>query len=123
MENNENAVNGRIIVAMRNIFISDYQQIISKYADRQEQKWIDLDISSDSVFSSSAVSYSMQDVSKVLRSISSELKIPFSLFISGYKYEEIAEQLNIPVGTVKNRIYFARRALEQVLGGNNKFSE
>lgn len=33
------------------------------------------------------------------------------LFASGYKYEEIAEQLQVPVGTVKTRIFFARKYL------------
>ncbi|SEF94668.1 MULTISPECIES: RNA polymerase sigma factor [Parabacteroides] len=122
MENNKDALKGRIIVAMRNIFVSEYRKIVNKYAD--QQIWTDIDLSSDAVFSSSTTnSYSMQDVSKALRSISNELKVPFSLFISGYKYEEIAKHLNIPVGTVKSRIYFARQALHKVLSNDKDDSK
>lgn len=68
MENNKDALKGRIIVAMRNIFVSEYRKIVNKYAD--QQIWTDIDLSSDAVFSSSTTnSYSMQDVSKALRSI------------------------------------------------------
>ncbi|MBD5307558.1 MAG: RNA polymerase sigma factor, partial [Bacteroides sp.] len=35
----------------------------------------------------------------------------------GYKYSEIAEKLNLPVGTVKSRIFFARKRLQQQLAG------
>jgi len=30
---------------------------------------------------------------------------------SGYKYKEIADSLNISIGTVKSRIFFTRRKL------------
>ena len=30
----------------------------------------------------------------------------------GYKYQEIAEHLDLPLGTVKSRIFFARKELK-----------
>ncbi|MEM9985433.1 MAG: sigma factor-like helix-turn-helix DNA-binding protein, partial [Bacteroidota bacterium] len=33
----------------------------------------------------------------------------------GYKYYEIADILNIPIGTVKNRIHIARKELKSKL--------
>ncbi len=38
---------------------------------------------------------------------------PFRLFVDGYKYEEIAEMLGLPMGTVKSRIHFARQQLSK----------
>lgn len=35
----------------------------------------------------------------------------FVLYISGYKFHEIAEMLHIPAGTVKSRIYAAEKEL------------
>ena len=43
------------------------------------------------------------------------LKVPFSMFLSGYKYNEIADKLDVPLGTVKSRIFFARQELQKVL--------
>jgi RNA polymerase sigma-70 factor (ECF subfamily) len=37
------------------------------------------------------------------------------MYLSGYKYSEIAEKLNVPLGTVKSRIFFARRELQKEL--------
>lgn len=34
------------------------------------------------------------------------------MYIAGYKYSEIAEKMNIPLGTVKSRIFFARKRLQ-----------
>jgi RNA polymerase sigma-70 factor (ECF subfamily) len=35
--------------------------------------------------------------------------------VKGFKYHEIAEILNIPIGTVKTRIFVARRQLRDAL--------
>lgn len=37
------------------------------------------------------------------------------MHLSGYKYAEIARQMNLPVGTVKSRIYYARKRLRVLL--------
>lgn len=56
---------------------------------------------------------------KELRVIMDDLceinRVPFEMFFEGYGYLEIAEQLDIPVGTVKSRIFFARKKLKAVL--------
>jgi RNA polymerase sigma-70 factor (ECF subfamily) len=37
------------------------------------------------------------------------------MFLQGYKYKEIAEELNLPLGTIKSRIFFTRKKLEKSL--------
>ena len=37
------------------------------------------------------------------------------MHFKGFKYHEIAEKLNIPIGTVKNRIHIARKLLKDEL--------
>ncbi len=44
-----------------------------------------------------------------------EYRIPFNMFVAGYKYNEIAEKMNLPLGTVKSRIFFARKRLREQL--------
>ena len=33
------------------------------------------------------------------------------MHFKGFKYKEIADQLNLPIGTVKSRIFLARKKL------------
>lgn len=37
------------------------------------------------------------------------------MHVTGFKYEEIAQQLSLPIGTVKSRIFFARKRLQELL--------
>lgn len=46
-----------------------------------------------------------------LESIPNEYKTPFEMHHQGYKYQEIADAMEIPVGTVKSRIFIARKKL------------
>ncbi|MDE7449065.1 MAG: RNA polymerase sigma factor, partial [Paramuribaculum sp.] len=39
-------------------------------------------------------------------------RVPFQMHVAGYKYNEIAEKMNLPLGTVKSRIFFARQELQ-----------
>ena len=41
--------------------------------------------------------------------------IPFEMYLSGFKYREIAKKLNLPLGTVKSRIFFTRQKLQEEL--------
>lgn len=52
--------------------------------------------------------YQLQDITQAINELNEDLKVPFSLFLSGYKYQEIADQLELPLGTVKSRIFFAK---------------
>ena len=53
----------------------------------------------------------MKDITQAVGQLSDNLRTPFMLSYTGYKYEEIAEQLQIPLGTVKVRIHNARKEL------------
>ncbi|MDE5849514.1 MAG: RNA polymerase sigma factor, partial [Muribaculaceae bacterium] len=51
----------------------------------------------------------------VLNTFDDDFRIPFNMHVAGYKYSEIAEELDLPVGTVKSRIFFARKRLREQL--------
>ena len=40
---------------------------------------------------------------------------PFLMHHAGFKYEEIVKHMHIPLGTVKSRIYYARKELQVLL--------
>ena len=55
------------------------------------------------------------EISDAINSFSDDYRIPFTMHVSGYKYNEIAEKMNLPLGTVKSRIFFARQRLQKML--------
>lgn len=48
-------------------------------------------------------------------------RVPFSLYFEGYQYQEIADQLDIALGTIKSRIHFARKLLKEKIKGGELF--
>ncbi|NJO03380.1 MAG: sigma-70 family RNA polymerase sigma factor [Bacteroidia bacterium] len=59
--------------------------------------------------------FERKEVERAIESLASKFRIPFSLHFQGYKYEEIAEQLQLPIGTLKNRIHRDRVQLKAIL--------
>jgi RNA polymerase sigma-70 factor (ECF subfamily) len=54
----------------------------------------------------------MQELSKMIDHLDNDLREPFMMMWEGYKYEEVSNHLNIPLGTVKSRIFQARKILQ-----------
>lgn len=107
---------GWVFTIMRNLFINKYRQNLrlSVVIDRSDDLY-QLNVSQDSGLETPEGSVAVREISKVLAGFPPEFKVPFSMFLSGYKYSEIAEHMNLPLGTVKSRIFLARRRLQQIL--------
>ncbi|MEL6924880.1 MAG: RNA polymerase sigma factor [Bacteroidota bacterium] len=53
----------------------------------------------------------VQDIYQLIDGVPKIYRIPFLMCYVGYSYEEIAQQIKVPAGTVKSRIYYARQHL------------
>lgn len=60
-------------------------------------------------------SFAAKDISAVIGQFSYDYKEPFTMYLAGYKYGEIASKMQLPLSTVKSRIFFARRRLQSIL--------
>ena len=107
---------GWIFTIMRNIFINNYRQTVRKATviDQTEDLY-HLNVCQDSGLTTHEGSYAVKEISKALNAFSDDYRIPFNMFVAGYKYNEIAEKMNLPLGTVKSRIFFARKRLREEL--------
>ena len=54
----------------------------------------------------------LQEIMKSMNELDEGLSKPFLMAFQGYKYEEIAEEMGLPLGTVKSRIHQARKLLK-----------
>lgn len=105
-----------IYTIMKNTFINNYRRNvkINKTFDGSGSD-LHLKFHEDKNYSSSESIYNSKEIIRSINALESEYKVPFNMFLDGYKYKEIAEDLNLPLGTVKSRIFFARKKLENAL--------
>ena len=65
----------------------------------------------------------ISDVNRALNIIGKKCKIILLLIAEEYKYKEISERLEIPMGTVTNRLLRCRKKLHQELYGSSQYNE
>lgn len=107
---------GWIYTIMRNIFINNYRKALrdQTYVDQTDNQFYlnqNIDIEGDSTEGS----YDLKEMRRIVNALPREYRIPFSMYVSGFKYREIADKLGLPLGTVKSRIYFTRQKLQEEL--------
>ncbi len=105
---------GWVFTIMRNIFINNYRRAgrAATIVDTTENLYL-LNISQESGLETPEGSYSASEITDAINEFSDEYRIPFSMHVAGYKYNEIAEKMDLPLGTVKSRIFFARKKLQE----------
>ncbi len=107
---------GWVMTIMRNLFINNYHKVVRlQTIVDQNIDLYNLDLINDSISGSPDKAYQIQEISQAIAELNEDVKIPFSLFLNGYKYQEIAEKMELPLGTIKSRIFFARKELQQKL--------
>jgi RNA polymerase sigma-70 factor (ECF subfamily) len=101
---------------MKNTFINNYRrnQKANTIIDSTEDLFY-LNIPRKSDFPSPDSKFSEKEINKSISKLDPDQRMPFEMHHQGYKYKEIADHLNISIGTVKSRIFFTRRKLMDTL--------
>lgn len=104
---------GWVFTIMRNIFINNYRRSArSATVIDQTEDLYHLNLSQDSGLETPEGAYGANELTNAINSFPDDYRIPFSMHVAGYKYNEIAEKMNLPLGTIKSRIFFARKRLQ-----------
>ena len=101
---------------MKNTFINNYRKAVKQNTtfDSSDNQFL---MNSRSENDSPESQYSHNEINKKIEELDDDFRIPFQMHTSGYKYKEIAEELNLKIGTVKSRIFFSRQKLMNSLNG------
>ncbi len=109
---------GWLFTIMRNTYINNYRK------SKRERTSVDhtkelyyLNVEDVHTFNRPAENLEFKEVWRNVNAVKDELLIPFKMHASGYKYHEIAERLKLPIGTIKNRIFHARKEIQKKLAG------
>ncbi|MCB0570592.1 MAG: RNA polymerase sigma factor [Phaeodactylibacter sp.] len=107
-----------LMTIMRNTFINHYRQKKRRQVlyTRPGSDFL-FDAGSRVVNNAGESDVAAKEITAVIAELEDWLKVPFLMHYQGYKYEEIAAGLGIPLGTVKSRIFFARKKLQESLKG------
>lgn len=102
-----------LFTIMKNIFINNYRKKAkaNTIMDSTDNLYY---INSGSVLISNGgdSNIMMQELTKMIEKLDDSIKIPFLMHYQGFKYQEIADHLDLPLGTIKSRIFFARKELK-----------
>ncbi|GAB3653143.1 RNA polymerase sigma factor [Echinicola sediminis] len=101
---------------MKNTFITNYQRMVRRatFVDSTDNLHY---INSGSTTIENRVhgEFALKDIHKSIERLDDAYKVPFYMYFNGFKYKEIADKLDLPIGTVKNRIHIARKMLKSDL--------
>lgn len=101
---------------MRNIFINDYRR------NKKRKTFLNITDNIYSIGPSKEIikndvfnNFKRKDIQKALDKLPLKIQITIEKNMLGFQYDEIAEQLEIPIGTVKTRIFVGRRIMREIL--------
>jgi RNA polymerase sigma-70 factor (ECF subfamily) len=102
---------------MRNTFINAYRKSKKRKAVSQPIEDFSFAIeNTNTIPNQGEHDIRLGELTKMLESVGKLYSVPFLMFYRGYEYQEIAEHLNIPIGTVKSRIFFCRKRMKEKIG-------
>ncbi|MFP4663236.1 MAG: sigma-70 family RNA polymerase sigma factor [Bacteroidales bacterium] len=101
-----------VFTILKNTFINNYNKASRQktaFDNTKDAYFINSNQSDNSITPDST--YTANEIHKAIDNLDDAYRIPFMRFTHGYKYQEIAEEMDLPIGTVKSRIFFARKKL------------
>lgn len=103
-----------LFTIMRNIFINNYRRKAKQKTifDNTPNDYL-INLKQATVSNDAESDMRIKEIKKAIQQLPEIFKTPFLLYFDGYKYNEIAEVLNEPLGTIKSRIHFARKLLKE----------
>lgn len=105
-----------ITTIMRNTFINKYRKDQRRFnlenyleATRHQR------LAEEIVQNQGESNQLLEELEEMMDALKGDLKYSFMLKFRGYKYEEIAKKLNLPLGSVKSKIFYAKKELRKMI--------
>lgn len=108
------------VTIMRNIFINNYRKKVRRNTilDQTPNNYY-INSGDVSVENGGDTLIAYKDLLRMVSKLPEDFKRPFWMAYKGFKYDEIAEKLEAPLGTIKSRIFFARKKLMKMYEDSN----
>ncbi len=111
-----------LMTIMYNAFVNDYRKKkrMVNQIDPQEKDYL-LENCSLSVQNLGELRIDYEEINRLVQDLDAPLRKSFLMSYEGYSYKEISAELEIPVGTVKSRIFQARRKLQRAIRKRSEY--
>ncbi len=108
-----------LFTIMKNIFINNYRKKMkaNTIMDSTDNQYY-LNSGKVTIDNGAESKIMMKELTRMIDELDDSVRIPFLMHYQGYKYQEIADYLELPLGTVKSRIFFARKGLKSQIKGS-----
>ena len=104
-----------VTTIMRNTFINIYRKKKNRATSSEPSDSYVFINENHAVDNAAHSNMTMTELQSIMSGLDIIYRKPFLLFFEGFKYDEIAEQMDLPIGTVKSRIFFARKRLMEMI--------
>lgn len=101
---------------MRNTFINQYRKAkLRRNVNEPIESFLFAVENKNVIPNRGEMNIRMKEYKTIFSEIGEIYSVPFLMFYRGYEYKEIASHLDIPIGTVKSRIFLARKKLKDLI--------
>lgn len=103
-----------LFTIMKNIFINNYRKKVKQNTimDSTDNMFY-INSGGATISNRGDSNIMMQELDRMIVELDDSIRIPFMMHYQGFKYQEIADELELPLGTIKSRIFFARKELKE----------
>ncbi|MTB50611.1 RNA polymerase sigma factor [Lewinella sp. W8] len=102
-----------LFTIMKNIFINNYRKKVkaNTIMDNTDNLYY-INSGRNTIENDADSNILIKELTEMIESLDDSTRVPFLMHYQGFKYQEIADHLDLPLGTVKSRIFFARKDLK-----------
>ena len=102
-----------VTTIMYNSFINHYRKKKSKWKVFQSVEDFGRVVESTGTMNMIHANFAAEDIQAKIDDLPVDIQVPFEMYYRGYRYKEISDYMEIPIGTVKSRIFYARKQLKE----------
>lgn len=110
--NNDN-MGGWLNTILRNTFINHIRRLSNRMTARDYDETAFLNSGEQSGYRQPDVIYNADELWDIVNGLDEAHRKPLLMFLEGYLYKEISDELSVPIGTVKSRINKAKKRVKE----------